>query len=165
MKHLFAMGVICFLFAACGPEVSDKTVQFETVKEMHPNYDFERRLSSCINFHCQQLPTEKRLMSEYSPDLISEVGISQADTLTDAKEKIEAFKKTRIYSSTIGNTTDPELGLLAAQISPGPDKEFAEYDIVVRAFGQHNGAKVKDWGARIRCAPVTQTTPWQKTPC
>lgn len=165
MRYSFILSFICMVITSCTPSDTEQAVKPENVKIERPNYDFERALSTCIDFNCQQLPTEKQVMSNYNSDLMLAIGLSQTDTLAEAREKIKAFKKTRIYSSTIGSTTDPELGFLAAQMSPGPDKEFAEYDIVVRTFGRHNEAKIKDWGARIRCAPVKPTTIWQREPC
>lgn len=165
MRYPFILGVIGVVISGCGPTTSGKVVEPGSVKLERPAHDFERTLSACIDFDCQQLPTEKRMMSDYSPSLIQDIGLSQTDTLAEAREKIEAFKKTRIYSSAIGSTTDPKFGFLGAHMSPGPDTHLHEYDIVVRTKGRSNGAQVRDWGARIRCAPVTVSTPWQKTPC
>ncbi|RKQ69131.1 hypothetical protein DES40_1915 [Litorimonas taeanensis] len=129
-----------------------------------PSYDFERTLQICVGTICKLGATESMKMSDYSANLISTMGLGQSDTLSDARSKLSEFYG-GIVSSSLGGTSDPELKLLSAQLSPGTDKNLPEYDVVIRTKGMSNGARVHDWGARIRCAPVMASTPWQKTPC
>lgn len=38
-----------------------------------------------------------------------------------------------------------------------------EYDYFIKYDGQSK--LIKDWGVRVKCAPMKPTTPWQTTPC
>lgn len=129
-----------------------------------PAYDFERNLQVCVGTICKLGTAEKMKMSDYSADLINGMRLSQSDTLSDARNKLAQFYGGMV-SSSLGGTTDPKLKLLSAQLSPGTEKNLPEYDVVIRTKGISNGARVHDWGARIRCAPITANTPWQSTPC
>ena len=168
---------ICFLtFAAalvlgCTPDQSQelplKPTQVQpkhVVSPAAPLYDFERVLRTCEGAVCSLNPPEKMQMSQYDANLILTIGLSQKDTLTIARDKINEFYAGMV-SSSLGSTTDPKLKVLSAQLSPANKKALDEYDIVIRTKGMSNGAQVHDWGARVRCAPVMANTPWQTTSC
>ena len=165
MRHLFIFFPLLAFLSACGQEAPKPEVVKKSIPIERPNYDFERTLSVCVAFNCKQGSTLQHSMSEYSANLIKDIGLHNSDTLASAREKITSFNNTRIFSTTIGETTDTALSMLAAHLSPGPDTHLAEYDIIVRTYGGDNAAKVKDWGARIRCAPVVSSTVWQTEPC
>ena len=129
-----------------------------------PSYDFERQLQLCVGAVCKLGDIKKMSMSDYNPALIAEMGLTQMDTLESARQKIAIFYSGMI-SSGLGETTEPKLKKLEAQLSSGNQGNLPEYDIIIRTEGMSNGARVRDWGARIRCAPVAASTPWQKSPC
>lgn len=134
------------------------------VQTMKPAYDFERQLQNCVGTICKLGDIKKMSMSDYNPALIAEMGLTQMDTLASARKKITGFYSGMI-SSGLGETTDPKLKKLEAQLSEGNQGDLPEYDIIIRTEGMSNGAQVRDWGARIRCAPVAASSPWQTTPC
>ena len=135
-----------------------------TAKKPKPEYDFMRQLRLCDGANCSLLDEQKMMMSDYNADLIASLNLSTSDTFATARQKIKLFY-TGMVSSGMGTTTEPSLQLLTAQLSPGRQKLLPEYDIVVRTEGAGNGASVRDWGARIRCAPVKPDTQWQTSPC
>ena len=139
-------------------------LQKTPISVLKPAYDFERQLQICVGAVCRLDDPKQLSMSDYNPVLIAELDLSQTDTLASARGKISAFYA-GIVSSGMNVTTDPKLGLLSAQLKPGNQSNLHEYDIVVRTEGMDNGAHVHDWGARIRCAPVTKSSLWQTAHC
>lgn len=127
-------------------------------------YDFERQLQSCRGTICKMLPPEKMQMNQYSQKLMSFVNLSQADNLAEARQKVKGAYS-GIVSMGLDTTPTPGVKLLSVQLSPGLNADLPEYDIVIRTNGSFNGAQIQDWGARIRCAPVVETTSWQTEPC
>ncbi|MEP0191197.1 MAG: hypothetical protein ABJP70_11285 [Erythrobacter sp.] len=164
MKNTVGAALVASLaLAGCSSEsepssepVSDQAVQAD--------YDFERQLQSCEGAVCNLLDPEQMKVTDYDPALIAGMELSTDDTLESARAKLNEFYQGMV-SSGLGNTTNPDLGLLHAQLSPGNNASLDEYDVFIRTEGQSNSAKVHDWGARVRCAPVAETTPWQTTPC
>ncbi len=175
MKRLFCITLIStIILAGCRNDINSEPTKTATNSPSQatrsqnplpkPAYDFERQLKSCVLAVCELLPTEKMKTSDYNPALIENMGLSQQDTLADARKKLNSFY-TGMVSTGLGGTTNPELNVIHAQLSPGNNKNLDEYDIFIRTEGASNGAKVHDWGARIRCAPVTAASPWQTSQC
>jgi len=168
-------GAASFL-AACNVETSSNVPLESTAKPIEtaeksktiiaskPDYDFERQLKNCVLAVCKLDITEKMKVSDYSPELISDMDLSQADTLATARQKINSYYSGMV-SSGLGGTTDPSLKVLKAQLSPATNKSLPEYDIFIRTKGMDNGAQVHDWGARIRCGPVMANSQWQTKLC
>ncbi len=125
---------------------------------------FERQLQACEQTICKMLPPQPKRMSDYSEALIEGLGLTTDDTLADARRKVQGFYP-GMKSVGLGNAAISGTGLLVAQLSPGLNGNLDEYDIVIVTDGSHNGAVVRSWGARIKCAPVSADTPWQTDAC
>lgn len=167
MKNNFVAALVMgAILAGCSSEeeATTKSAPDQTEQTAQPDYDFERQLQSCEGNSCDLLDPEQMKVSDYDPALISGMGLSTDDTLESARGKLKEFYPGSV-SSGIGNTTNPDVGLLHAQLSPGNDASLDEYEVFVRTEGLSNSAKVLDWGARVRCAPVSESTAWQTTPC
>lgn len=165
MKNTIGATLIaCAILVGCSAEENAATSEPAPEQTAQPDYDFERQLQSCERAVCNLLDPEQMKVTDYEPALIATIGLSTDDTLQSARDKIKA-SYSGMVSSGLGNTTNPDLGLLHAQLSPGTDASLDEYEVFVRTEGLSNDAKVKDWGARVRCAPVTDATAWQTTPC
>ncbi len=172
----------CLSLIACQSDISaDKT--YEGRAETNPSelvpsqssrqdiqsdgqatYDFERQLQSCRGTICRMLPPEKMQMTQYSKELMSFVNLTQTDNLAEARQKVKGAYS-GMASMGIDITTTPGVKLLSVQLSPGLNVDLPEYDIAILTNGSSNGAQIRDWGARIRCAPVVETTSWQTEPC
>lgn len=179
-RRIFVLVIMSLILAACNRPGADNTEPeratspvslplpnarvVEPSLAQKPAFDFERQLNECIIAMCKPLAMEKMKVADYEPDLLASAGISRDDTLASARDKLNLFYPGMV-SMSIKPTTNARLKVLQVQLSPGTLENLPEYDVFIRTTGMSNSAKVQDWGARIRCAPVTETTPWQTMSC
>lgn len=143
---------------------ADRNVTAAPTASPKPDYDFERQLRLCAGAICELLLPEKMKVTDFNSDIISDLRLSKDDTLAAVREKFSLFYSGMI-SSGLTDTTDANLKVFHAQLIPANRPELNEYEVFVRFDGMSNTSKLHDWGARIRCAPVTDSTPWHVTAC
>ncbi len=164
MRHFKLLNIVLIVSAlglsACWGDDEDKGANVRPAQKIKHDYDFLRTLKiNCDDFPCAEGSQVKMKMSDYNSDLLDFMGLSIGDDMETVRNK---FDKNRYRSAFESLSSVHDKTYILKQLADFNNPNKNHYDIFVRF---DDSEKAIEWGARVRCAPVTETTPWQTTPC
>lgn len=140
--------------------IEDKN-KWQTTPCPEPDFLFERQWYECVDGDCERSSNKRKFTAdEFSRDLIDWVDLSGPIGSNDfVKKLMDSYDGDQRGEYGSASVFPVSYGILHLHPDGTSLNEYEIYHI------QRNENEVLDWGARVRCAPVTATTPWQTTPC
>jgi len=127
-----------------------------------PDYLLERHGYDCMQAECTFRKTPKKYrVEEFGKSIPDWIDLAQGMSTKGLRGAIQKDFKGR-KSAGMGNTTTRNIMYDFIHLRPHLNIKTPEYEIY---FTYGMDGKLIDWGGRVRCMPVTATTPWQITPC
>lgn len=140
--------------------IDDKTL-WQTNACPEPDYLFERQWFECGTGDCKRTTQKVKFRADdFSQSLIDWVDLSGPISPYDFGKKLMDSYDGEIRGEH-GSARKYPASYNIAHMHPEGNTTLNEYEVYYLARNQ----EVYEWGARVRCAPVTETTPWQTTPC
>jgi len=153
----------------CNADYSDAPVIWAAMSEPsdESEYDFKQSYSKyCVDKTCEGIANSFfQKYSDYSSDLLTEFGVSTDWERFQVKQRLGLVYSGVVAMNNFGNREHPTDHIYTGILSPNGNPDLHEYKFYIRMQGDSGFDKIKDWGARVRCAPVNPSTPFQTTPC